>query len=180
MDCACYGSSSSSPCIKLLDSPCNARTGIPLERSCYHFTTSGRTYSASSAHALLSCAACIAWDSPRAGDLAMVMITCENRPPVSLTRQTGPLTIAMRAVRPIAPLTVDFTRRLPRAFGVHHGNMEPTESQRIVMRCWKCHGPLRDETTVDPHSGMSIRQFVCVGCGRRWFSGERPRPAMAA
>jgi len=58
--------------------------------------------------------------------------------------------------------------------------MEPIRSQPFVMRCWKCHGPLRDETAVDLHSGLSIRQFVCSGCGRRWSSGERPRPAIAA
>ncbi|HTL62091.1 MAG TPA: hypothetical protein VL261_10635, partial [Nitrospira sp.] len=58
--------------------------------------------------------------------------------------------------------------------------VEPKERTRFVMRCWKCNGPLRDETTLDPHSGLFVREFVCLGCGRRWCSGERPRPAIAA
>ncbi|HKT33262.1 MAG TPA: hypothetical protein VJR03_00430, partial [Nitrospira sp.] len=59
-------------------------------------------------------------------------------------------------------------------------SIESQESHRFVMRCWKCHGPLKDETAVDLNSGLAVRQFVCLGCGRRWFSGERPRPAIAA
>ena len=58
--------------------------------------------------------------------------------------------------------------------------MKPIESHRLVLRCWKCHGPLRDETAIDEHSGLSIRNFLCLGCGRRWPSGERSRPAIAA
>lgn len=50
----------------------------------------------------------------------------------------------------------------------------------VPMRCWKCDGTLKPEEDVDLRSGMSIRQYACVSCGRRWYGGERPAPAIAA
>jgi len=57
--------------------------------------------------------------------------------------------------------------------------MQPIERPGF-LRCWKCHGPLQDETVIDQGSGLSIRHFLCLGCGRRWPSGEQSRPAIAA
>jgi hypothetical protein len=51
---------------------------------------------------------------------------------------------------------------------------------RFPMRCWKCDGTLKPEEDVDPKSGMSIQQYACLSCGRRWYGGERPVPATAA
>ena len=55
------------------------------------------------------------------------------------------------------------------------------ERIRFPMRCWKCDGTLTAEEDVDLRSGMSIRQYSsCLSCGRRWYGGERPVPAIAA
>jgi hypothetical protein len=48
------------------------------------------------------------------------------------------------------------------------------------MRCWKCDGTLKPEEVVDLRSGMFIQQYACLSCGRRWYSGARPVPAIAA
>ena len=54
------------------------------------------------------------------------------------------------------------------------------EPIRFPMRCWKCDGTLTPEEDVDLRSGMSIQQYACLSCGRRWYGGERPAPAIAA
>ena len=51
---------------------------------------------------------------------------------------------------------------------------------RPVMRCWKCKGPLSSETAINMQTGVSIQQFVCLNCGRRWHAGDKPRPLIAA
>ena len=47
-------------------------------------------------------------------------------------------------------------------------------------RCWLCDGILRPETTIDLHTGFSVEVLLCLSCGRRWPSGESPRPVIAA
>jgi hypothetical protein len=54
------------------------------------------------------------------------------------------------------------------------------EETRFPMRCWKCDATLKLEEAVDHRSGMFIQQYACLSCGRRWYSGERPVPAIAA
>jgi hypothetical protein len=54
------------------------------------------------------------------------------------------------------------------------------EGTRSPMRCWKCDGTLKAEEDIDLRSGVSIRQYACLSCGRRWYGGERPVPAIAA
>ena len=54
------------------------------------------------------------------------------------------------------------------------------KNKQDAVRCWKCDGPLSPETAIDLNSGVSIQQFICFSCGRRWYRGERPRPAIAA
>ena len=54
------------------------------------------------------------------------------------------------------------------------------EDTKVPMRCWKCDGTLNPEEAVDLRSGMIIQQYACLSCGRRWYAGERPVPAIAA
>jgi hypothetical protein len=54
------------------------------------------------------------------------------------------------------------------------------EGTRFPMRCWKCDGPLTPDEDVDLRSGMSIQQYACLSCGRRWYSRERAVPAIGA
>lgn len=42
-----------------------------------------------------------------------------------------------------------------------------------VRRCWKCQGLLKAETI--KKSGISILQFMCLGCGRPWPAGVKIR-----
>jgi hypothetical protein len=58
-----------------------------------------------------------------------------------------------------------------------HSNVEGT---KFSMRCWKCDGTLKPEEAVDLTRGMMIQQYACLSCGRRWYSGARPVPAIAA
>jgi hypothetical protein len=53
-------------------------------------------------------------------------------------------------------------------------------SNQQQMRCWTCDGTLRPDTTIDLHTGFSFEMLLCLGCGRRWRSGEPPRPVIAA
>ena len=48
------------------------------------------------------------------------------------------------------------------------------------MRCWTCDGILSPETAIDLHIGVSVELLLCLNCGRRWHSGEWPRPVIAA
>jgi hypothetical protein len=43
------------------------------------------------------------------------------------------------------------------------------KNPKITFRCWKCHCPLRPKDTTDLRSGVSIQQYVCLSCGRRWY-----------
>jgi hypothetical protein len=54
------------------------------------------------------------------------------------------------------------------------------QGTQFPMRCWKCDGTLKPEEAVDLRSGMFIQQYACLSCGRRWHSGARPVPAIAA
>jgi len=54
------------------------------------------------------------------------------------------------------------------------------EGTSILMRCWKCEGTLRAERVIDMNCGVSILLYACFSCGRRWHSGDKPRPATAA
>ena len=47
-------------------------------------------------------------------------------------------------------------------------------------RCWKCDGLPRAERVLDMQTGVWILQYACFNCGRRWHSGDTPRPVMAA
>jgi hypothetical protein len=48
------------------------------------------------------------------------------------------------------------------------------------MRCWRCDGLPWAERVIDMHTGVSILQYACFNCGRRWHSGDTPRPVVAA
>jgi RNase P subunit RPR2 len=52
-------------------------------------------------------------------------------------------------------------------------------TKQRTLRCWKCDSPLSPETAIDLRSGMSIQQYACLSCGRRWYGGE-PVQAFAA
>ena len=49
-----------------------------------------------------------------------------------------------------------------------------------ISRCPKCQGSLRAETAIDLVSGVTILQYVCFNCGRRWHEKNEPRPLTAA
>lgn len=49
-----------------------------------------------------------------------------------------------------------------------------------ISRCQKCQGSLRAETAIDLVSGVTILQYVCFNCGRRWHEEKEPRPLTAA
>jgi|SwirhisoilCB1_FD_contig_81_2077742_length_542_multi_3_in_0_out_0_1 hypothetical protein len=53
-------------------------------------------------------------------------------------------------------------------------------TKRHTLRCWKCDSPLSPEMAIDLRSGIYIQQYACLSCGRRWYGGERPVPAIAA
>jgi hypothetical protein len=42
-----------------------------------------------------------------------------------------------------------------------------------IRRCLKCRGLLKAETIIK--SGISILQFMCLGCGRPWPAGVKVR-----
>jgi hypothetical protein len=49
-------------------------------------------------------------------------------------------------------------------------------------QCRTCDGTLRVETAIDL-TGLTVEQFVCFNCGRRWCSEcveEKPRPMTVA
>jgi hypothetical protein len=47
------------------------------------------------------------------------------------------------------------------------------------MQCWKCDGLPWAERVIDMQTGVSILQYACFNCGRRWHSGDKPRPLTA-
>lgn len=49
-----------------------------------------------------------------------------------------------------------------------------------LLECQKCGGSLRAETGIDLLSGITILQYVCFNCGRRWNAEKEPRPLSAA
>jgi len=53
-------------------------------------------------------------------------------------------------------------------------------TKQHTLRCWKCDSPLSPEMAIDLRSGIYIQQYACLSCGRRWYGGERPVPAIAA
>jgi DNA-directed RNA polymerase subunit RPC12/RpoP len=54
------------------------------------------------------------------------------------------------------------------------------DMKQASWRCWKCEGALSAETAIDLHTGYSTEKYVCETCGRRWDSGQFPRPIIAA
>ena len=48
------------------------------------------------------------------------------------------------------------------------------------MRCWKCDSALKLEEETDLRNGISVQEYACVTCGRRWYGGKRRSPAIAA
>jgi len=59
-------------------------------------------------------------------------------------------------------------------------HVDDVERTSIPMRCWKCEGTLRPERAIDMKCGVSILLYACFSCGRRWHSGDKPRPVIAA
>jgi hypothetical protein len=55
-----------------------------------------------------------------------------------------------------------------------------TSEKRDAVRCWKWDGILSSEKAIDLHSSVSVELLLCHTCGRRWHSGEWPRPVIAA
>ncbi len=118
---------------------------------------------------------------PRADDYAMAHISLgESAPNLFRAPHRSPWP-CLGSFRLAAPWNRGFHPSTPPSIGrTRLVMMQSIHSESLGMRCWKCHAPLKDEVTMDLHSGLSIRQFVCLGCGCRWFSGERPRPAITA
>ena len=103
------------------------------------------------------------------------MISAENckvEQPMSKTLTRHPLVLLDQQLKNLA-----------KEDDVPYKNNSPdsnVEGTRFPMRCWKCDGTLKPEEEVDLRSGMSIRQYACLTCGRRWYGGERRVSVIAA
>lgn len=100
----------------------------------------------------------------------------ERDHPVSNGSRSFPSATARRCLKSASPREVS-----PIDDDSVHGLCSVNEGQKgATAGDGYAHGTLWPKTAIDVHSGVSVQLLVCRSCSRRWYSGDRPRLAIAA